>query len=593
MHYSVQLNEASINLPHVSGGRKKRGNLFQVTPSEQTTSKAYSHSKSHKTENSKELDECKGSRNPSCKNGDESNRVNVANSPKQSHPLKKRILQNTDNDSKGVLSQAISRSSTNNSESNTKKTNNPDNESSSEILQKMYASFGPTLNSHFSKANPFNTLKNLSNIHPEKDCNIQHQNYIQPQNEESANCFSQKANKRNDGNMENDSGKNSFLSRDKSAENKQSSFNDQKIAEGEKMNYQKNAQSSQAKVLHLKHKSRREYPKKRKLSSEFSPLHAFGSRDPQKDSASPVEDAKRVRYSSSDSNDSTQDRKSLPSLYKQNGSWLPFVNPLLYPSTGFNPLTMPSSGCNFPLPGYPQPNPLLFGSNPYLTNSVMMREMMSSAGLANAMPFLPNHNFSSLPGSNGVSSQQLQALHQLQSAMLCQNMSPLSSNPYQTPPSMLPPMMQNPLLAAKRQVNSRHSSETTTFKTDRSPSPLVTSPKTQPDIKNSSFHKEGNLSHFPNLLRRKKKMSGPPRNCLKPEFSSQDETTKQGNEKRFHLNTSKNESFSKPQHKFLNRAKSSSKKRHERRTKDSAKSKGKVLRNKSFFLDILKKCYSI
>ncbi|XP_076823412.1 uncharacterized protein LOC143469556 isoform X1 [Clavelina lepadiformis] len=164
------------------------------------------------------------------------------------------------------------------------------------------------------------------------------------------------------------------------------------------------------------------------------------------DRSTSPEDAKCLRYSSSSEpsdNVGSDFPHQLANIYKQNVTF-PYMNPLLCPPA-LSAFGLPASGVPFGFPGLPHPNPMMFGANPYLTNSLLLREMMNQAGASNFMSMLPGPNVGSLPLHPGLSMEQMQAIQQLHNSTLFQK-------PPMVHPGMMPTTalsaMQNPLLQA-------------------------------------------------------------------------------------------------------------------------------------------------
>ena len=401
-----------------------------------------------------------------------------SDSPNRNHPLKKRILKDSENNKEDDKKESCLETFPNIAKSeddNLKKLKTSDSESSSEILRQMYASFEANFGSHCPGFNPFSKLSQRENpkiVSPESSP-YSSQNYSHKSRLSTDKSPSVNQTEPNIPHQESTESKKHELTLSKHA----STFPKQKSTttplHNEKSK-QKNSRSDES-------------SKKRKFSADTYSSSNSGFTICQQGVKSPVQEVKRARYSSSESSDSQKrQEKDMSSFYKQNGSWYPFVNPLLYSSGAFPSFGMPGNGCNIPMSGYPHPNPLLFGSNPYLANSVMMRDMMNSSGMASLMPFFPNtSNFPGFP-SQGVSPQQLQAFHQLQSAMLGQSSPLFSTNNYQCPPGILP-FMQNPLLAANRPHFGNFSkvSPDKLLHSQRTPSPDCTSSKKLSEAKNA------------------------------------------------------------------------------------------------------------
>ena len=363
------------------------------------------------------------------------NDVSSPNSTKTNPPLKKRFLHNADNDVRTNIMSSPYHAPTKNGKKS------PDPETSSEILRMMYASFGSannidTFNSFIKHKGLPNQHSNLGTGFPDKDLNKQNHSpkFEKNETEEKKNGVvpshqsTQKSLK-----LGFDSSEHLKSTKEESLKKKYPSTH---------TNQEKNSPENSS-------RKRKHEDEKRKNSAEVQ-----STADKIRylsNSSSPVGNSKRKRFSSSESNDyqPAYPPGSINSFYKQESPWLPFVNPLFCTPSMFGSLGASSAGCSFP--NYPQPNPLLMSSNPYLTNPVMLRDMMISAGAAGILPFHHNPSiYPSLPGT--VSPRQLQAFHQLQSSMLFQNPSLFPANGYPFPSGMLP-LSQSHIKSAANHLN--------------------------------------------------------------------------------------------------------------------------------------------
>ena len=501
---------------------------------------------------------------------------------KQRHPLKKRLIHKKENNLKEESKEKNkidggSKDSTETEEEKLKSICHFDQKSSSEILRKMCASFG----NHFPGFNPFDKLKNLDslNSHSASSLNENHKRRF------CERTFSGKNEPREFNSFPLASAESPCAAKKESfCASLQASVNSNKETVATK---QRKAFSPQKEttVSHLgddlqqKSKSRMESPMKRKISSDYLSPNAESVTN-HHGAASPSQGPKRARYSSSDSTDSQRrhDIKDTSNIYKQNGSWYSLINPLLYSSGTVNPFAMAGNGCNMSMTGYPHSNPLMFGSNPYLASSVLMREMMNASGIASLMPFLPNTSFPAFSGASGVSPHQLQAFHQLQSAMLCQNPSIFHANNYQSPGMF--PFMQNPLLAPGRSLNSFNQLQSTDklSASQRTPSPERTPSRKLADTKHLSLSVEPTYPAFSNLTRRSNHSLNTherPSCSDKAILSEKLSKPKQIPKSPAHAKRPDDQSKTSSHEKFLSRnTKSQSKRKSEKKVKDSAKLKG-------------------
>ena len=502
--------------------------------------------------------QCK-KRKYSPENHEASGAENISISSVLTHPLKKRFFQTGDEESK-EMEKGVS--STINSKSPSK--SNVKLDGSSDILQQMYNSFGKNINGHLAKCHFSESMKGLNRDHTAAE------NFQSPEKN------GQRSHTAEDQRLHHQF---QDAPRLKLKEPPQKNFNyppENSTKTKDHKRHDINKQTNNKYSCHggsLKSKKEKTNLKKRKYSTESYKVPAV-PRD-QLDASSSHKQSKRSRFPSSESNDSQskQTEKEGSDFCPQENPWFPFFNPMFYPQAALGNFGIPTPG--FSLPGISPPNPLMFSTNPYFSNPVLMRDMMASARMSHLLPLFSNANFS--PCGVGFSPQQIQAIQQLQSSFYQNSNSLFPSGNYHTNQSIFPAMQPISQLA-----NGQKFKDLNQPGAERRSCDSVACPTS----KNSSLNKppkgfsetSGAVSQFPTFS--SSKIQKPQIDQIESYNHCKDEKAKM--HKRVHPNKSHNYLNSKkeeksravPQPKQHRTNPSALKRRGEKKAKDPTKSKG-------------------